>query len=61
VNYNYKEKYMATAILRVDGSSIFAKGNRWGYFPSVSAGWVATNEEFLQDAPALEFLKLRAS
>lgn len=60
-NYNYKEKYMATVIMRADGSSTFARGHRWGYFPSVSAGWVITNESFMNNAKWLEFLKLRAS
>lgn len=62
VLYDYKEKYMASAILRADGSSIFARGHRWGYFPSFSAGWVATNEEFMADTASwLNFLKLRVS
>src|SRR5690606_41685118 len=37
--YNYKERYMFSATMRGDNSSNFAEGNRWGYFPSVSAGW----------------------
>jgi len=62
VQYNYKETYMATASLRVDGSSNFARGNRWGYFPSFSAGWVITNESFMQGVTTvMDFLKLRAS
>jgi TonB-linked SusC/RagA family outer membrane protein len=62
INYNYAEKYMLSATLRADGSSNFAPGKRWGYFPSVSAGWVATNEGFLEGAAGLlDFLKLRAS
>lgn len=62
VNYNYKEKYMATAILRADGSSNFAKGNRWGYFPSLSAGWVVTQESFMEPVTSvLDFFKIRAS
>lgn len=64
VGYNYKEKYMFNATLRADGSSKFAKGNRWGYFPSFSAGWVITNEDFMQSIVAnrtLDFLKLRLS
>lgn len=62
MNYNYKEKYMATVVMRADGSSNFSKGNRWGYFPSVSAGWVMTNEEFMESTQSwLDFLKLRAS
>lgn len=62
VNYNYKETYMASLIMRADGSSNFAPGNRWGYFPSVSAGWVLTNESFLSSASNwLNFFKIRAS
>jgi TonB-linked SusC/RagA family outer membrane protein len=61
VNYNYQEKYMATAIMRVDGSSIFARGHRWGYFPSFSAGWAISNEEFMKDLDWIDFLKLRVS
>jgi TonB-linked SusC/RagA family outer membrane protein len=63
VNYNYKEKYMASAILRADGSSNFARGHRWGYFPSVSAGWVITNEAFMESVRdnGLDFFKLRVS
>ena len=63
VGWNYKETYMANATLRADGSSKFAKGHRWGYFPSVSVGWVATNESFLAEKTEnwLDFLKIRAS
>jgi len=62
VNWNYDEKYMATVIMRADGSSRFARGHRWGYFPSVSAGWVITNEDFMEGTRSwLDFLKLRAS
>jgi len=62
INWNYDEKYMLTAILRTDGSSNFAKGKRWGTFPSVSAGWVITNEPFMAKASKwLDFLKIRAS
>ena len=39
LNYNYKERYLLEANLRIDGSSRFSKSNRWGYFPSFSAGW----------------------
>jgi TonB-linked SusC/RagA family outer membrane protein len=61
-NWNYDEKYMATAIIRADGSSNFARGKRWGYFPSFSAGWVITNEKFMEKTRSwLDFLKLRAS
>lgn len=62
VNYNYKETYMASATLRADGSSNFAKGNRWGYFPSVSAGWVMSNEAVFEETRNwLDFFKLRVS
>ena len=60
VNYDYKETYMFSAILRADGSSVFAPGHRWGWFPSFSAGWVLTNEKFMEDTQDwLDFLKLR--
>jgi len=62
INYNYKETYILNATFRADGSSRFASQNRWGYFPSVSAGWVATNEDFFQGQKGwLDFLKIRAS
>ncbi len=64
LGYNYMEKYMFNATLRIDGSSKFAKGHRWGYFPSFSGGWVITNEDFMKDVlenSALDFLKLRVS
>ena len=61
-NWNYDEKYMLTAIIRADGSSNFARGKRWGYFPSVSAGWNISNEKFMESTSSwLSFLKLRAS
>ena len=61
-NWNYDEKYMATAIIRADGSNNFARGKRWGYFPSFSAGWVITNENFMEGTKSwLDFLKIRAS
>lgn len=61
-NWNWKEKYMVSATVRADGSSNFARGHRWGIFPSVSAGWVMTNEPWMEGAQGtLDFLKLRAS
>ena len=59
--YSFKEKYMLDFTLRADGSSNFAKGKRWGYFPSVSAGWNFTEEDFLQGTDWLSYGKLRAS
>ena len=60
INYDYAEKYMLSLILRRDGSSNFARGHRWGTFPSVSAGWVITNEDWF-DFKGIDFLKLRGS
>lgn len=62
VLYNFNETYMASVVMRADGSSNFSSGNRWGYFPSVSAGWVMSNESFLQGTQNwLDFLKFRLS
>ncbi|MDR3132939.1 MAG: TonB-dependent receptor [Prevotellaceae bacterium] len=62
ISYNYREKYLATLIMRADGSSVFARGNRWGYFPSISAGWVISNEDFWnENSAAFNFLKIRFS
>ena len=62
VNYDYNEKYMATLILRAEGSSNFAKGHRWGYFPSVSAGWNLHSESFMENTQDwLSQLKIRGS
>ncbi len=61
LNYNYKDKYLINTTFRADGSSNFSPDNQWGYFPSVSVGWVATNEEFLNDSNAVNYFKLRAS
>ena len=60
INYDYAERYMLTLILRRDGSSNFMRGHRWGTFPSVSAGWVVTNEPWW-NSHILNFLKLRGS
>jgi TonB-linked SusC/RagA family outer membrane protein len=62
LGWNWKETYMLNATLRCDGSSKFAKGHRFGWFPSISAGWVITNEKFMESTHSwLDFLKLRAS
>ena len=62
VNYNYDETYLLSLVRRADGSSNFARGHRWGYFPSVSAGWVISNEKFMESTKAwMDFLKIRAS
>ena len=59
--YSYDEKYMVDVTMRADGSSNFAEGNRWGYFPSVSAGWNFTEEDFMSSFDLLTYGKLRAS
>ena len=62
INYDYDNKYMATVTLRADGSSNFKKGNRWGYFPSVSAGWNMASEKFMEKTKGwLDYLKIRGS
>ncbi|MGV3557875.1 SusC/RagA family TonB-linked outer membrane protein [Larkinella arboricola] len=61
LNYNYKGKYLFTAAIRRDGSSRFGSNNRWGTFPSVSAGWVISDEDFLKSTPQVSFAKVRAS
>ncbi|MBR5820197.1 MAG: SusC/RagA family TonB-linked outer membrane protein, partial [Alistipes sp.] len=60
-NYSYKGKYMATVTFRADGSSRFAKDNRWGYFPSAALAWRMSEESWMQDASWLDNLKLRVS
>ena len=62
INYDFNETYLASLVLRTDGSSNFARGHRWGWFPSVSAGWVISNENWLEPTKSwLDFLKVRAS
>jgi TonB-linked SusC/RagA family outer membrane protein len=62
LGWNFRETYMLNATLRSDGSSKFAKGHRFGYFPSISAGWVITNETFAKPLTDwMDFLKIRAS
>ena len=61
LNYNYNDKYLLTATIRADGSSRFPSQNRWGYFPSVGAGWLISNESFMANQRMFDVLKLRAS
>lgn len=62
LGWSWKDRYMVNATMRADGSSKFAKGHRWGYFPSVSAGWTLTEEDFMKSSASwLDFLKLRLS
>ncbi|WP_084273514.1 SusC/RagA family TonB-linked outer membrane protein [Maribacter antarcticus] len=61
LTYNYKGKYLLTGSIRTDGSSRFGSENRWGTFPSVSGGWIASDESFLENAEAISLLKIRGS
>lgn len=61
LNYAYDDKYLFEFAVRRDGSYVFAPENRWGTFPSVSAGWVISRESFMKDINWLNMLKLRAS
>ncbi|MFT2010575.1 TonB-dependent receptor [Pontibacter sp. 13R65] len=61
VIYNYDERYLFTGIVRRDGSSRFGSNNKYGVFPSVSVGWVASRESFFPENNAVNFLKIRGS
>lgn len=60
VSYNFDSKYYITANFRADGSSKLAPGHRWGYFPSVSAAWRLSSEDWLKDVSWISDLKIRA-
>ena len=60
INYSYKDKYFVQLLSRYDGSYLFPKSTRYGFFPGVSVGWVLSDEKFMSRSP-FEFLKLRAS
>ena len=59
MNYNYDEKYLLTAVLRRDGSSRFGSNNKYGFFPSMSLGWVTSSEAFWPKNDVVNFLKVR--
>ena len=61
VQYNFDSRYLVSAAFRADGSSRFGQGNKWGFFPSVSAGWRISEEVFMQNSTLISNLKLRAS
>jgi len=61
INYKLMDRYLLTATLRADGSSVLAKGNQWGYFPSVALAWRMKNEAFLANIEKVSDLKLRLS
>lgn len=60
VNYSFLEKYLLTATVRYDGSSRFTEDYRWGVFPSATAGWILSQEQFMQNITPVSFLKVRA-
>jgi len=61
INYDYKGKYLLAASIRRDAASVFPANNRWGTFPSLSLGWLASEENFLKSQDVVNFLKVRAS
>lgn len=61
LQYSYKDRYLFSAAVRADGSSRFGANTKYGYFPSASAGWIISNEDFLKDSKMISSLKLRAS
>ncbi|MEM6697077.1 MAG: SusC/RagA family TonB-linked outer membrane protein, partial [Bacteroidota bacterium] len=61
INYTFDDRYLLTATVRRDGSSLFKEGLRWGVFPSMAVGWNIGNEGILKDSPLISNLKLRAS
>lgn len=60
-NYNFKHRYLASVTMRADGSTKFAPGYQWGYFPSISGAWVISEEDFMKDVSWVDQLKLRAA
>jgi TonB-linked SusC/RagA family outer membrane protein len=60
-NYKFKNRYLLGLSGRVDGSSRFGSGSKYGFFPAASAGWIMSEESFLSDNKIVEFLKIRAS
>lgn len=60
VNYSFKDRYVVTATGRYEGSSKFAPGNRWGFFPGLSFGWRVSQEPFMQNVDFVNDLKIRA-
>ncbi len=61
VSYSYNDRYFADVIGTYAGSETFMPGKRWGFFPAISAGWIASEEHFLKDVSFLDYLKVRGS
>lgn len=58
-NYNYDNRYLLTATIRADGSTVFSQKNKWGFFPSFSAAWRVSEEAFMKDIEAISNFKIR--
>lgn len=61
VSYNWKHRYLVSGTLRADGSTKFAPGNQWGWFPSISGAWVVSDEPFMKNVKWITNLKLRVA
>ncbi len=61
VNYKYKNKYLFNGVLRTDGSSVLAPGNKWGFFPSAAVSWIIKEEGFLANSSTVSEMKMRLS
>lgn len=61
INYSYMDRYLMETILRADASAKFPKNSRWGYFPSISIGWVLSEESFVKNIKSIDNIKIRAS
>lgn len=61
VNYSYKDRYLLTVTGRRDGASVFSENHKFGFFPSMGLGWILSDEPFLKDIHAIDFLKFRFS
>ena len=57
--YNYGDRYLVTATIRADGSTVFSPKNKWGYFPSFSTAWRLSEEEFMKDLEWISNAKVR--
>jgi TonB-dependent starch-binding outer membrane protein SusC len=60
-SYNFKETYFISGSIRADGSSLLSPENRWGYFPTISGAWILSNEKFMKEITAIDYVKVRAS
>ncbi|WP_232834844.1 SusC/RagA family TonB-linked outer membrane protein [Pleomorphovibrio marinus] len=61
LNYKFKDRYLLNGVIRADGSSVLAPGNKWGFFPSIAGSWIAKEEGFLRDIETISEMKFRLS